>query len=551
MQKLFSFSLFYFCVLSTQAQVPTGPSIAWQRCYGGGGTDSFVDAVITSDGGFAAIAEFGSTDGDMADQDSLLYPATLMKFDSDMNLLWWRNYGGTTYGCGFTDLLESDEGGFIVGGLSGDTDGDFGENYGSLDFILLETDVDGDILWSKHYGSPGLEDFGNFIQTQDGGFLITGTSTSSGNDIPFHYSGGMGTTDAIIFKTDSIGNLQWLKNLGGSEYDGFLGDPVEISRGQYILSIGSNSEDHDLAGCGISGPKRWIFQMDSMGNITKENFISPFEHLQNADGETTLNQFKVTPVSQGNAYSVLFPAEPGHMDEEGAIAFFDTALLELVDMKQWGGSGYDGFRKSCRDENGNYYFLGFSNSTDYDLPGNYNDGEAFDYWLLATDSNFVTLWSRNFGGSDPCGDLGCSGFVGDIIYKDNIIYVFTKNVVPEILPDFDIECGHASVYGSFGYTDAWLVAFDLSTAIQQNPIESQTFSIYPNPAYDEIIIEPSIKENKQIQIIITDINGKQIYSADHFQNEQMKINTEKFQAGVYLITIKSDTSIYEQKIIIQ
>lgn len=485
-----------------------------------------------------------STDGDLAGH--IQGPGWVIKYDSLFNTEWEKSYNSDTCGFSIQKIRGLKNGEYIFGGGGGGCTGDHGDG----DFALIKIYQDGNILWYKLYGSPGGDGLDSFLPTQDGGYLVTGTSKSSGGDIPFHYEGGWATTDAIIFKTDSVGNLLWLKNLGGSGYDGFLGDPVEISRGQYVLSISSNSEDYDLAGSGISGVKRWIFQMDSLGNISNENFISPYD-LDNGDRQTGFIKQKVALVGRGNANSLLFPAPSGHLAEEGAIGFIDTATLQLVDMIQWGGSGYGRLVKYTQDEFGNYYFLGFSNSTDYDLPGNYNNGDASDYWLMATDSNFNLLWSRNFGGSDECGDLGCSQFDGNIVYKNNMLYAFIKNVVPAVLPDYDIECGHPSVLGGFGITDAWIVAFDLSTAIPQTPDASKTFLIYPNPADKQIIIEPSILENKEIKIIITDINGKEIYSENHFQNENIKINTQKFSSGMYVIAIVNEYTNFQTKIIIQ
>ena len=92
--------ILFFSVANAQ------PEISFQTCVGTSGTDFFADAIITADGGFAAIPEFGGMDGIMENQDSLLYPATLMKFDGSLNIMWMKNYGGTTAGSGFVKLYE-------------------------------------------------------------------------------------------------------------------------------------------------------------------------------------------------------------------------------------------------------------------------------------------------------------------------------------------------------------------------------------------------------------------------------------------------------------
>lgn len=531
--KILCLLLFFLDALVSFAQ----PEIAWQSCYGTSGTDYFSDVIVTSDGGFAAVAEFGGVDGIMEGQDSLLYPATLLKFDSDLNLSWIRNYGGTTAGSGFVQLCEVNANSYVLAGVTADIDGDFSDNHGSYDLFLMKVDLDGNKLFAKCYGSPGIEEFTSFIPVTDGGYLITGKSYSIGGDIPIHYGDGM-TSDVIIIKTDSVGEIEWLKVLGGSNVDGPLGDPVEIKPGAYFISIGSASNDYDLEVSGIPGGKRWINILDAEGNSTGENFINAETDIRNSDGNTIYKNNHIEIAGSGYAESIYYPTSPEHAGYEGAMIIFDT-LMQVSYMKQWGGDKTDIFERTCNDAYGNYYFLGFSNSTDDDLPGNYNDGEAYDYWLTKTDNNFNLYWSKNFGGSDNCGDLDCGGFHGQIVVKDNMLYAFIKNVVPDVLPDFDIECGALGA----GNTDAWLVAFDLNTDISSHEAIVNSYSLCPNPALNEVVIVPKVVSNKEIRISITNINGLQIYCSNFFENDDIKINTLAFPKGIYIVNIIKENTI--------
>lgn len=434
-------------------------------------------------------------------------------------------------------IIELKNGSFVFVGYPGmSCEG----HHGFSDLALMKTDSVGNLIWQKLYGSPGIESFNSFMHTSDGGYLITGTSNSSSGDIPFHY-GDSFTTDAILIKTDSLGNLTWLKVFGGSNYDGFGGDPIEIDSNIFMLSIGTVSDDFDLADSPIAGPKRWIIKVDGSGNIIQENFIDPEIDFLNRDGQTDLIHAYYASTGQGWASSSYYPTFPDHLLEEGAIAFFDTATLELVDMRQWGGSGLDQLVKHVRDENGNFYFLGASTSTDYDLPGNYNNGGTSDYWLMATDSNFNLLWSRNFGGSDHCGDHGCSGFVGTLLYNNNMLYAFVKSTT-DIIPDYDIECGHPSATLNFGFTDAWLVAFDITTvSVPDIAIPYQKiFTLYPNPAADKLEITSNGLSYPNIEIRIFDIQSRTIYQQSFLYSELISINTNKFPNGLYVVHIYSD-----------
>ncbi|MFN3940535.1 MAG: hypothetical protein ACK4IY_08095, partial [Chitinophagales bacterium] len=202
---------------------------------------------------------------------------------------------------------------------------------------------------------------------------------------------------------------------------------------------------------GIDGDKRWIVKLDSLGNIVNEKFYSGVDDLFTFGGDQIFqmnNKFYV--IGAGNPSSTLFPETIGFGGTyDGAIATYNDNL-EFINLRLFGGESTDFLKRSVVDAFGNIYFLGVSKSLTGNLNDNYNNGETLDYWLFATDSNFNPLWSKNFGGSDPCGDLGCSNFSGNLVLKDNMLYAFIKNVVPETLPDYDIECGTLGV----GNTDA-------------------------------------------------------------------------------------------------
>lgn len=162
---------------------------------------------------------------------------------------------------------------------------------------------------------------------------------------------------------------------------------------------------------------------------------------------------------------------------------------------------------------------------------------------MKTDSNFNLIWSRNFGGSYALSETGGSNFEGDLIVKNNMVYVFLKSLYDISLPDFDIECGHAP-----DTDDAWLVAFDLTTAISDVP-EKQNYSIYPNPASDVIKIESSGRSSP-LQIEIYNISGVQVLKNVYDASAHISINTENLSGGIYVIKISGQETIYTEKIII-
>ncbi len=102
-------------------------------------------------------------------------------------------------------VKQTHDGGYAFVGTNSTTD------FSGWDVLFLKTDSVGNLLWSKTYGGSG-HDYGYSLSlTNDGGFLIGGSTNSFGLDSNYIY----------IIKTDSSGVLQWSKVYhNASTFDG-------------------------------------------------------------------------------------------------------------------------------------------------------------------------------------------------------------------------------------------------------------------------------------------------------------------------------------------
>ncbi|MFZ1827060.1 MAG: T9SS type A sorting domain-containing protein, partial [Chitinophagales bacterium] len=530
-------------VFTINAQVPTGPEIAWQRCYGTSGYDFFTDAITTSDGGFAAFVYYDHEDGDFID--SLNAYGRFLKFDENFNLIWQRSYEDI----GFEQILEVSDGFVLCGATYIDT-GFAAENHGLADIVLVKTDINGIYQWSHCYGSTGVDNFTAIIATSDGGYIISGSTYGSNGDIPFHYGSGF-TTDGIILKIDNIGNVDWINVIGGSDYDFTEGNVIQLDS-FYIVFAASFSNDYDLADFTFDGQKIWLMKFNLIGVKVNEIVYEGGNPILGFYSSTLINNNKIIVTGTSFANSVDFPGPAGHLIDDGYIALFDTTL-QLTDLHQFGGSESDLIYTLRINSKNEFICFGSSRSSDFDVPANYNMNEERDNWLLAIDSNFNLLWSQNFGGSNPNGEYTykITTAPGTLLYNNNYIYYFGQCIVPDVLPDYDIACGHINP-DLDDDTDAWLVAFDLSTVNIDTPIVENNFSIYPNPTENTIYVLNNMLDSNEYRFSIFNALGQKLLETSLINNKENIINIQTLPSGLYVAAILRDGIIIQsEKIILQ
>ena len=89
--------------------------------------------------------------------------------------------------------------------------------------------------------------------------------------------------------------------------------------------------------------------------------------------------------------------------------------------------------------------------------------------------------------------------------------------------------------------------------LQASFINNQNCLAYPNPFKDELTINfESEKTNKKtVEIFLTDIQGKLIWSTTHNPESlnELKINTSQIARGAYLLKINYDKESTVQKLI--
>ncbi|MFH2143948.1 MAG: T9SS type A sorting domain-containing protein [Bacteroidota bacterium] len=231
----------------------------WKKSYGGSSMDDPYSIVSTINGGCAILGYSYSSDyyfNQCYGNSDLI----LLNLDQNGDTIWVKNYGGTLSDIG-NEIYYTNDNGFIILATSSSTNFDIGNNYGSSDFWLLKLDSLGNIEWERNYGGTDADEGISVIQTNDGGYLMAGMTSST--DIDIH--GNHGDTDFLIIKTNAIGDTIWTNTLGGSDYDR-PESIIQTSDYNFVVAGYTNSTDGDISNH-YNSDDYWIVKLDNNGQL--------------------------------------------------------------------------------------------------------------------------------------------------------------------------------------------------------------------------------------------------------------------------------------------
>lgn len=198
-------------------------------------------------------------------QSNLKEDVLLIKFNSSGDTLWTKNFGGEENDFA-TNIIYTSDGNLL---LSGKTQS-FGAGI-SGDIYILKINTDGDTLWTKTYPDPEQESPYHVLESQNGGFLITGLREYNG--IP---------KEIYLLRIDNDGNQQWSKTIGPPTYK-WAYSTIELFNGDLILCGGHGT-----------GGKILVLKTDPLGNVLWEkeyglnNVQGGYSIKQNLDSSFTI-----------------------------------------------------------------------------------------------------------------------------------------------------------------------------------------------------------------------------------------------------------------------
>jgi hypothetical protein len=238
-------------------------NVVWQKVLGGRYADFASDIRQTGDNGFIVVGTtYSSNSGDVGVNHGS-GDIWVIRMDPSGTIVWQKLLGGYGDDNGYSIHQTIDGGYVLTGNTYSDNSGDVGPNHGSDDMWVVKLDSVGNIQWQKVLGGNAHEAGYGVRQTHDGGYVAAGVTGSSNNgDVGASHGNG----DFWVVRLDSSGNIQWQKVLGGSDVDN--GRAIEqTSDGGYILTGYSTSGSSGDVGPNHNSCDAWVVRLDSVGTV--------------------------------------------------------------------------------------------------------------------------------------------------------------------------------------------------------------------------------------------------------------------------------------------
>jgi hypothetical protein len=413
--------------------------IQWDKTIGGNSDDNCKAVIQTSDGGYALVGESYSNISVEKSEDSRGFnDYWIVKLDSAGNIEWDKTIGGN--GTELIDnLVQTDDGGYILAGSSDSyASGEKSENTrGNFDMWVVKLNKFGKKVWDKTIGGYDYDLCSGVQITKDGGLILAGFSGSNRSGEKSEDNRGV-QSDYWIVKLNRRGNIQWDKTIGGST-DDYCRGVQQTDDGGYIIAGNSNSNiSGEKTANSRGGYDYWIVQLNSAGHFLRDKTIG------------------------------------GNNDE--------------IDI--W-----------CLEKTSDHGFI-FGGSSYSDASGEKTEGNrgASDYWVVKLNRSEKIEWDKTVGGDN----------------YDNLLSIKEIAKGKYAVAGFSwSDISGDKIFSSRGEADYWIV---LLTEQQSNieaasiddnstiTIDKKNFTAYPNPA-KEII---HIIADKKTQFVLTDQWGKTV-----------------------------------------
>jgi hypothetical protein len=348
---------------------------AINKTYGGSLVDQFIKIETTENGGYMLLGLTRSNDGDIngsrGDWDMFG-----MRADATGEIIWSKAYGSSVRDQP-TGMIKTSDYKFVISAQTYGNDGDVPANHIGTHPFIFQVNADGDIDWKKDLNFEAS--IGNGIQTKSGMLVFCGSV--------YH---GWSNKEAIIVMLNRQGELVWKKTYPLRGYDGAY-SIAETADGNFVVT-GSTDGTQSLDVVLNSTADIWIFKINSSGDIIWQKTIG--DALEDYGS-------KVVATRDGGSLILTHRQYPGWVDA-ATNKWGDIWILKLNSdgqqewEKRFGTTGEESASAAVETTDGDFIIAG--NTLIQDGVNSTPFGKA-DAYLMKLSSTGNVMWEKYFGGS--------------------------------------------------------------------------------------------------------------------------------------------------------
>ncbi|BAP31516.1 uncharacterized protein CHSO_2479 [Chryseobacterium sp. StRB126] len=461
------------------------------------------------------------------------YDFHLVKLNQQGEEAWEKYFSGNNHDY-LSATVTTQDGGFLLAGTSYSGKGldKKDDSKGGSDIWLIRINEFGDELWQKTLGTSSDEEARAVIQSTDLGFFVAGNVQGS--------SQGYGSKDVWITRLDKDGKEISQLILGGKGLDE-VEKMIPTKDGGALLGIYSRSSEVRVSGSGDS-PRGTASSSEPRTSNPASRTAKSTENFGEGD------------------YWII------KLDKTGKVEW----------EKNFGGKGDDHVRTLALTSNG--YIIGGESRSE--RSGNKTVGieEGTDLWLVALNERGDEQWQKSYNfknrdilmgmsvihSSDDKSSKGIllGGYTqaeGRIEKDDETFWMlyldgngneqWRKHVVGESrqkeerLSDLKLNRDGSIILAGTSAKELgkenWKIV-KLGDKQVNDLIEKYDIKIYPNPVSDYAYVEIGF-DFKEADIMLYDMSGRQLQNFKT-KNRVTKMNTQALVQGAYLVTIKTDNN---------
>jgi hypothetical protein len=466
----------------TQSISINPPAVLWDKTYNDNisaiqNLGSNLNCMIqTNDGGYAMA---GITSSNRVT--NFLW---FVKSDSLGNEQWVKYFGFNSAGSfadAFSVIQTADNGYALAGYRSG-----YPDNGGAW---LVKIDSLGNQQWNKTYATTGTyQETFSLVQTVNGGYALAGIQNQY----------GVQGNQALLIRTDSLGNMLWNKTYGALYGATSL---IETADGGFVMA--GNATSTGTSGYGGFG----LLKTDSSGNFQWNQTFG------NANLRPNDFQFSSGFPQNGAPVSVVQTSD-GAFAVLGTIGTSNGNRFELVKTDTQGNLTWnqiygesndnDIAASLIRDRDGGYALAG----SKYNSSKNY-----FDFWLIKTDSLGNTEWNQTF---ERYGNLQYEALLQTLIQTSDNGYAVLGNVATDLSWLIKTAAPAPKTYAiTVAQGVNGIISPDSNTV---NYGSNQTFTIIPNAGYHTTdVIVDNVSQGPISSYIFTNVSTSHTITAMYAQ----------------------------------